>query len=100
MGLKAAFLFLAPKAEPNIHKSEVETEEVHLITIGVSSYESAVEVAKKLAEEGYTAIELCGGFGYRGVVEVSEAVKGKAAVGVVRFDIHPGLGNRSGDELF
>ncbi len=100
MGLKVAFLFLAPKAEPNIHKSEVETEEVHLITVGVSSYESAVEVAKKLAGEGYTAIELCGGFGYRGVVEVSEAVKGKAAVGVVRFDIHPGLGNRSGDELF
>jgi membrane-bound lytic murein transglycosylase len=31
---------------------------------------------------------------------IAEAVKGKAAVGTVRFDIHPGLGNKSGDELF
>jgi len=31
---------------------------------------------------------------------IAEAVAGKAAVGVVRFDGHPGLGGKSGDELF
>ena len=31
---------------------------------------------------------------------VAEAVKGKARVGAVRFDLHPGLGNQSGDDLF
>ena len=33
-------------------------------------------------------------------VLIVEAVEGKIPVGVVRFDIHPGLGNRSGDALF
>lgn len=45
-------------------------------------------------------IELCGGFGAAGTARIAKAVEGKAAVGAVRFDIHPGLGNRSGDTLF
>jgi hypothetical protein len=46
------------------------------------------------------AIELCGGFGNKGTGRIAEAVAGKAAVGVVRFDGHPGLDGKSGDELF
>ena len=44
-----------------------------------------------MADKGCTAIELCGGFGIRGTYLVQEAVKGKARVGAVRFDLHPGL---------
>lgn len=100
MALKAAFIFIAPNADPAIHRSAVETEQVTLISVGVPSYEVAVDAAQKLVDEGVAAFELCGGFGYRGTAMVSEAVKGKAAVGVVRFDIHPGLENKSGDEIF
>lgn len=100
MSLKAAFIFIAPNADPAIHRSAVETEQVTLISVGVSSYESAVDAAVKLVEEGVGAFELCGGFGHRGTAMVSEAVKGKAVVGVVRFDGHPGLDNKSGDEIF
>ena len=100
MALKAAFIFIAPNADPAIHRSAVETEQVTLIAVGVSSYEAAVAAAGQLVDEGVVAFELCGGFGNRGTAMVSEAVKGKAAVGVVRFDIHPGLENKSGDEIF
>lgn len=100
MALKAAFIFIAPNTDPAIHRSVVETEAVTLISVGVSSYEAAVDTALKLVDEGVAAIELCGGFGNRGTAMISEAVKGKAAVGVVRFDIHPGLENKSGDEIF
>lgn len=100
MALKAAFIFIAPNADPVIHRSVVETEQVSLISVGVASYESAVETALQLVAEGVGAFELCGGFGHRGTAMVSEAVKGKAVVGVVRFDSHPGLGNKSGDEIF
>lgn len=100
MKLKAAFIFLAPKADPKVHRSVVKTEEVDLITVGVTDYKVATEIAIELVDEGVAAIELCGGFGNVGVSLVSEAVKGKIPVGVVRFDIHPGLGNISGDGVF
>ena len=41
-----------------------------------------------------------GGFGIRGTYLVEQAVNDKARVGAVRFDLHPGLDNKSGDELF
>lgn len=100
MALKAAFIFIAPNADPANHRSVIETEQVTLITVGVQSYESAVEEAVKLSEDGVVAIELCGGFGLNGAAMISNAVKGKAVVGVVRFDVHPGLDNKSGDEIF
>ena len=100
MPLKGAFIFIAPNADPEVHKSVIDAGEVILTTVGVNSYEKAAEVAKKLADEGVAAFELCGGFGHKGTYMVSEAVKGKGVVGVIRFDIHPGLGNQSGDEIF
>ena len=57
-------------------------------------------MALKLVDEGIEAILLCGGFGNKGTARIVNAVTGKAAVGVVRFDGHPGLGGESGDELF
>ncbi len=53
-----------------------------------------------MVKEGFAAFELCGGFGHMGAAKVAEALQGKAAVGVVRFDNHPGLEFKSGDKLF
>lgn len=98
--LKAAFIFVAPEADPDKHRAIVDTPAVELVVVGVKNYDEACKVAKELVENGVKAIELCGGFGHLGVAKVAEAVADKAVVGVVRFDIHPGLKNKSGDEFF
>ena len=103
MKLKAAFIFLT-KAEPGAdasaeYRNWTRTPAVDLLAIGVSSYEQAVTAAQRaVREEGCACIELCGGFGVQGTALVSRAVE--VPVGVVRFDIHPGLDNASGDGIF
>ncbi|MDR1856930.1 MAG: DUF6506 family protein [Desulfovibrio sp.] len=100
--LKAAFIFISPNPDNESTEkwcSWTHTAGVDLLSIGVASYKEGVEAAKKaVAEHGCGAIELCGGFGLRGAAEVAAAVK--VPVGVVRFDVHPGLGNVSGDTVF
>ena len=100
MALKAAFIFLAPEVDPDKDRKTVVTPQVELTAVAANNYKEAERVALKLVEEGIEAIELCGGFGNKGTARIAEAVAGKAAVGVVRFDGHPGLGGKSGDELF
>ncbi|PPA79538.1 MAG: hypothetical protein C00003105_01875 [ANME-2 cluster archaeon HR1] len=53
-----------------------------------------------MVNQGVQAIELCAGFGQIGVGKVAQAVGDKAVVGAVRFDRHPGLEFKSGDEIF
>lgn len=100
MALKAAFIFIAPGADPNKDRSVVATPEVELTVVGVGDYSRAEKVAAELVAAGIVAIELCGGFGHVGTARIVQAVEGKAAVGVVRFDNHPGLDGKSGDSLF
>lgn len=100
MALKAAFVFVAPDVDPDVHRQTVATPQVELMAVAVNNYAEAVKVCQSLVEEGFVAIELCGGFGHIGVAKVAEAVGDKAAVGVVRFDNHPGLEFKSGDAIF
>jgi hypothetical protein len=97
---KVAFIFLAPDSDPSKHRAIISTPEALALTVvGVKDYDQAAEVARELVDQGVEAIELCGGFGNLGLARVSRAVGKKAAVGAVRFDIHPLLGCRSGDDL-
>ena len=100
MALKAAFVFVAPNVDPAVHRHTVATPAVELTAVAVNNYDEAVAVCQDLVAEGIAAIELCGGFGHAGAAAVAQAVGDKAAVGVVRFDNHPGLGFKSGDALF
>jgi uncharacterized protein DUF6506 len=100
MALKAAFIFVAPEGDPTEHRAWVKTPQVELLSVAAKDYEAAALLAADLLKEGIQAIELCGGFGAAGVAKIVEAVEGKIPVGVVRFDIHPGLGNQSGDKIF
>lgn len=100
MPLKAAFVFIAPDANPAKHRAVVETPVVSLTVVGVDSYQNAAKVSKQLVDEGIVAIELCGGFGIEGTAAVKAAVKNRAEVGVVRFENHPGLQFKSGDDIF
>lgn len=98
--VKAAFLVVAPESNRSTHKSVIETPAVELSTIMVSTYKEAVEESIKLVQNGVKVIELCGGFGNKGVDMISKAVEYKIPVGVVRFDNHPAFNSQSGDELF
>lgn len=100
MKVNSAFIFVAPEANHNIHKTVVDTPVINLTVVGVKNYSEAAEVAKELVSQGIKAIELCGGFGNEGTAIVSKAVKEKASVGCVKFDHHPGLDFKSGDEVF
>ena len=101
MAIRAAFIFVAPKGDPAKHRAWVKTDEVEILTVAVDSYAAAEALVKELIDkEGLNAIELCGGFGHEGVARVKKAAGPKVAVGAVRFDAHPGLGFKSGDELF
>lgn len=100
MSLKAAFIFLAPGASAELHRSLVRTPEVELTVVGVADYAGAERALAGLLADGVVAIELCGGFGHAGAARLAAAAAGRAAVGVVRFDGHPGLGGKSGDLRF
>lgn len=100
MTFKAAFIFIAPNVVTKDNQHEFLSPGISLKVVGVSTYDEAVKIAKELVELGVGAIELCAGFGNEGVAKVVEAVQGKATVGVVRFDSHPGFGFKSGDAFF
>ena len=86
MKVEAAFIFVAPNTDMNRHKSDISTDILNLHVVGVSNYAEGTEVAVKLVDEG--------------VAVITRAVHGRARVGAVKFDCHPGLDFKSGDELF
>jgi hypothetical protein len=100
MAFKAAFIFVAPEVSSTKHRAIINTPSVELSVVGVGSYAEAEKVAAELVEQGVGAFELCAGFGVEGVARIKKVVGNKGVVGVVRFDQHPGLGGKSGDELF
>ncbi len=100
MKVNAAFIFIAPEVDFKQHRTVVDTPIVCLTVVGVKNYEEAQKVAIELVKQGVKALELCAGFGNEGVALVSKAVEGKAAVGAVRFDYHPGFDFKSGDDIF
>lgn len=100
MKVKAAFLFVAPEVDRTKAKALIETPVVDLTVVGVKNYDEAETAAKELVANGVKAIELCAGFGNQGIARISKAVEGKASVGAVKFDFHPGFDFKSGDELF
>ncbi|MGB9661214.1 MAG: DUF6506 family protein [Moorellaceae bacterium] len=100
MAAKIAFMFVAAGAHPERCRAKFYAKDIELEVIGVDNYRMAEEWARKLADGGVQAIELCAGFGHEGVARVVRAVQGKAFVGAVRFDNHPCIDGKSGDALF
>ena len=96
---KLAFVFVAPGVDPVKHRTTMALEGLDLIVAGTQSYDHAVQVCRELVKEGVSVIELCAGFGNEGVAKVSAAVPG-IPVGVVRFDRHPAMDGKSGDQVF
>ncbi len=97
--VKMAFIALVPDADPEKHRCTLETGLVEMIVQIVPNMDKAIEMAKQLADQGCSVIELCGGFGHSMTGKIADAVRGKAAVGSVRFDLHAAFG-KSSDEIF
>jgi len=97
--LKMAFMALVPDADPQEHRCTMETGLAEIVFVFAANMDQAVDVAKQLAEEGCSVIELCGGFGNTMTGKIADAVRGKAAVGAVRFDLHAAFA-KSSDEIF
>lgn len=98
--LTLAFMYLVPDGNPKDRITMSQSALADLLVVPVKDYTEAAGVSKELVQNGVAAIELCAGFGNLGLAKVCEAVAGKVPVGVVRFDSHPGLGFKSGDEIF
>jgi hypothetical protein len=94
-----AFMALVPDADPDKHRCTMTTGLVELVIQLVTNMNQAIDMAKQLADQGCSVIELCGGFGHSMTGRIADVVRGKAAVGAVRFDLHAAFG-KSSDEIF
>jgi hypothetical protein len=97
--VKWSFIAISKAAEGQVHTSVIRTSQREITTVLVSDYETAIQVARQLVDEGAAMIELCAGVGHIGVARIAQTVP-EVPVGVVRFDKHPLLEGRSGDDLF
>ncbi len=87
MAFKAVFLTHAPDAEPQKHRSVIETPKYILYSVVVENQAQAVEECRKLVkEEGIHSVLLCPGFTHRNVAEIVEAVGKNIIVTVARGD--------------
>ena len=98
---QVAFIYVVPDGDPTKHRATISKSAfLDLTIIGVKDYTQGAQVAKTLANQGVQTIELCGGFGHAGAAKVSQAAGENVMVGVVRFDCHPSMGFKSGDQFF
>ena len=85
--IKLAFMFMVPGLNPEKDIAMIDSKNIQFISVGVSDIDDAVKTAKKLADDGVKAIELCSAFEYKDVSRVADAVGDNVVVGVVRFDL-------------
>jgi hypothetical protein len=91
---KVLYMFTDETADSTKHRAVIDTPNVSVTAIGVSSQEEAAKIAKQYVEEkGFHLIELCGASGYAGGKAVSDAVGDKVPVGIIvhQFDNSPNI---------
>ena len=87
MAFKVVFLAHAPDADPEKHRSVIDTGKYKLYSVVVKNQTQAVKECRKLVEEeGIHSILLCPGFTHRNIAEIVEAVRNKVGVFVARGD--------------
>jgi hypothetical protein len=91
---KVLYMFTDETADSAKHRAVIDTPNVSVTVIGVSSQEEAVTIAKDYVEnKGFHLIELCGASGYSGGKAVSDAVGDKVPVGIIvhQFNNSPNI---------
>ena len=85
MAFKAVFLAHATDADPQKHRTLIETSVYKLFTIVVKDQPQAIEECIKLVNnEGIHSVLLCPGFSEKDVAEITEAVGKNVGVAVAR----------------
>lgn len=81
------YIFLGPELNPDIHRTEIKTDQLTFSSIGIAftEKEKVILVAKEAVAHGAQMIELCGGFGPQWIAKVTEAIAGKVPVGGVFY---------------
>jgi hypothetical protein len=84
---RAAFVAMAPDADPALHRTGIETSIYQLTSVLVKDEDEGVQVCRDLAKKkGVRSFLLCPGFTNQGVGKVADAVGSKVAVNVSRGD--------------
>jgi hypothetical protein len=87
MSFKAAFIAHAPDADPDKHRTRLETGLYTLITVLARDQKQSLEICKELVrEEGVQSIILCPGFSTLDAGEIAQAAGPGVAVAVSRVD--------------
>jgi hypothetical protein len=87
MPFKVVFLAHAPDADPEKHRSVIDTGKYKLYSVVVRTHAQAVEECKKLIkDERIHSILLCSGFTHKNTYEIVEAVNNEAGIFVARGD--------------
>lgn len=87
MSFNVLFLAHSPDANPELHRSKIDTGKFELWTAVVQNQDEALRVAKRMVEENdIDSILLCPGFTHLDVSEIFNAFEGKVGVSVARGD--------------
>lgn len=97
---EVVFIYLGDGLNPKKDTAVIQSENMCMNVFGCENYNQAEKIATEMVSKGCTAIELCAGFGVEGTARIKRAVEPEVAVGSVRFDFHPALNFKSGDEIF
>ena len=89
MAFTALFIAHAPDADPEKHRTVIDTGLYKLFTVVVKDQEQALAVCKRMvAEEGVHSVLLCPGHTHQDVAAIAAAVGDKVGVSVARGDSH------------
>jgi Family of unknown function (DUF6506) len=87
MAFTALFIAHAPDADPEKHRTVLDTGLYKLFTVIAKDQEQALEVCKRMvAEEGIHSVLLCPGHTHQDVAAIAAAVGDKVSVSVARGD--------------
>lgn len=82
-----AFIFLGPEFSPADNTIETSNDNCTFRAVGVDMYnkQQSLEVAEKLAHEGFQMIEICGGFGPEWAYKIADHLDYQVPVGGVYY---------------
>jgi stage V sporulation protein SpoVS len=87
MAFKALLMAHAPDADPETHRSAIDTGMYQLYTVVVKNQAEAIAVCREFVEEkGIDSVLLCPGFTHRDVAGIAQAVGENVGVSVARGD--------------
>ena len=93
MAVKAAFVLMAPDADPKRHRASIKMPkfELTVVVTELGNLDQAVDVCRELVQnEGIQALTLCPGFSHPMVAKVADAVGQGVAINVTRGDVPSG----------